>query len=77
MQEVLKGVLKGAKISEKSLKQNIGIGKSYSGKHDIRCNMEKDGKSNLNNPPLDICLDQSFYLIPCFQIIDYHSFSLQ
>ena len=45
MQEVLKGVLKGAKISEKSLKQNIGIGKSYSGKHDIRCNMEKDGKS--------------------------------
>jgi hypothetical protein len=45
MQEVLKGVLKGAKISEKSLKQNIGIGKSYSGKHDIPCNMEKDGKS--------------------------------
>ena len=34
--------------------------------------------NNLNNSPQEICLDQSLYfqLIPWFQIIDYHSFSL-
>jgi hypothetical protein len=35
---------KGENI-RKSLKQNIGIGKSYSGKHDISCNLENEGKS--------------------------------
>jgi hypothetical protein len=35
---------KGENI-RKSLKQNIGIGKSYSGKHDIPCNLENEGKS--------------------------------
>ena len=34
--------------------------------------------NNLNNSPQEICLHQSLYfqLIPWFQIIDYHSFSL-
>ena len=35
---------KGENI-RKSLKQNIGIRKSYSGKHDIPCNLENEGKS--------------------------------
>jgi ribosomal protein L17 len=41
----IKGSSQRGENIRKSLKQNIGIGKSYSGKHDIPCNMEKDGKS--------------------------------
>ena len=47
MKEVLKGVLKRAKISEKGLKQNICIGKSYLGKHDIPCNLENEALPKL------------------------------
>ena len=41
----IKGSSQRGENIRKSLKQNIGIGKSYSGKHDIPCYMEKDGES--------------------------------
>jgi hypothetical protein len=41
----IKGSSQKGENIRKSLKQNIGIGKSYSGKHDIPCNLETEGKS--------------------------------
>jgi hypothetical protein len=41
----IKGSSQKGENIRKSLKQNIGIGKSYSGKHDIPCNLENEGKS--------------------------------
>ena len=41
----IKGSSQKGENIRKSLKQNIGIRKSYSGKHDIPCNLETEGKS--------------------------------
>jgi hypothetical protein len=41
----IKGSSQKGENIRKSLKQNIGIRKSYSEKHDIPCNLETEGKS--------------------------------
>ena len=41
----IKGSSQNDEIIRKSLKQNIGIGKSYLRKHAIPCNLENEGKS--------------------------------
>jgi hypothetical protein len=41
----IKGSSQKGENIRKSLKQNIGVRKAYSGKHDIPCNLETEGKS--------------------------------